>query len=131
MTRLNGNVPLRGMRILVVEDDALLLMDLESILADAGAEVVGRCRTVGDALSAVERDNAAAAVLDVKVGQESITPVVRQLARRGTPFVFYTGQLIGSDPVLAEWPDSKVVAKPAEARAIVSAVADLLQQDGV
>jgi len=116
---------LKGVRLLVVEDDAILLMELEEVLEAAGAEIVGRCRTVKDALVTVERAGISAAVLDVRIGNETIAPVARKLGRRGTPFVFYTGQL-GCDPALEEWHGCKVVAKPAQAQTIVSAVVDLL-----
>jgi DNA-binding NtrC family response regulator len=116
---------LRGARVLVVEDDALLLMDLESILVEAGAEVLANCRTVADGLAAAQQDGIAAAVLDVRIGRETIAPVAWALARRGTPFIFYTGQ-VGSDPALAEWRDRTIIAKPAQARTLVAAVAALL-----
>jgi DNA-binding NtrC family response regulator len=117
---------LRGARILVVEDDAILAMELGMILQDAGAEIAGPCRSVPDALAMIaQRNDIAAAVLDVRIGHETIAPVAHQLSRRGTPFVFYTGQ-IARDPTLAEWPNCKVISKPAAASAIVSAVADLV-----
>ena len=117
---------LTGARLLVVEDDAILLMELEEVLHDAGAEIVGRCRTVQDALAVVEGGRVSAAVLDVRLGNETVAPVARKLGRCGTPFLFYTGQ-VGNDPALEEWRGCKIVAKPAQAHTIVSAVADLLQ----
>jgi DNA-binding NtrC family response regulator len=116
---------LRGARVLVVEDDAILLMDMEMILREAGAETVDSCSTVADALATVRKQPLSIAVLDVRIGGETIAPVVRQLGKHGTPFVFYTGQL-GKDPALAEWPGSKIVAKPAPGRTIVAAVAEAL-----
>ena len=118
---------LKGVRLLVVEDDAILLMELEEILQEAGAEIVGRCRTVADALVSVEKDSISAAVLDVRIGDVTIAPVARQLGQRGTPFFFYTGQVV-SDPALEEWRGCKVVAKPAQAHTIVAAVIDLLHR---
>ena len=118
---------LRGVRVLVVEDDALLLMELESILIEAGAEVVGVCRTVAEGATAAQQEGIAAAVLDVRIGRDTIAPVARQLDRQGTPFMFYTGQ-VGNDPAIAEWADRTIVGKPAQAKAIVSAVAGLVRQ---
>jgi DNA-binding response OmpR family regulator len=115
---------LKGARVLVVEDDFLILMELETILSEAGAETAG-CRTVKDALTLAEKDGLAAAVLDIRLGRETIAPVARELARRGVPFVFYTGQ-VNTDAVRAEWPDHGLVPKPAQPRAIVNAIADLL-----
>ena len=102
---------LHGARVLLVEDDILLLMELEAILREA--------------LAVTDRDGVAAAILDVRVGRETIAPVARQLASRGTPFIFYTGQ-VESDPDLAEWTGHRVLSKPARASAIVAAVAEAL-----
>jgi DNA-binding NtrC family response regulator len=117
---------LRGARVLVVEDDAILLIELETILRDAGAEMIAACRTVGEALAAANKNGLKAAILDVRIGRETISPVARHLAARGTPFLFYTGQ-VSSDPALMEWPGCRIVAKPAQAKAIVTAVAELLR----
>ena len=115
---------LQGARVLIVEDDLLLLMELESILLEAGAEVAGSCRSVREGLAAAD-DRVAAAILDVRVGRETIAPVARRLASRGTPFVFYTGQ-VQNDPELAEWLGCTVLSKPARPGTIVAALAELL-----
>ena len=120
---------LHGARVLVVEDDPLLLLELESILQDAGAEIVACCRNVKDGLMAVEKNGVAAAILDVRIGRTTIAPVARQLAERGTPFLFYTGQ-VENDPALAEWSDHVVLSKPARPATIVAAVALLLEDLG-
>jgi DNA-binding NtrC family response regulator len=122
--RVSDDRKLEGLRVLIVEDDAILLMDLEQILQSAGAEIV-LCRSVADALAALAENRIAAAVLDFRIGQETIVPVARQLSQRGTPFIFYTGQLTG-DLALAEWRRCSVVIKPAPARKIVAAVVEAL-----
>jgi len=117
---------LAGANLLVVEDNYLLLMDLEAVLLGAGADVVQPCRTIEDALLISETDGISAAILDVRIGADSIVPVARKLAARGTPFLFYTGQL-GNDPMMTEWPDCKTISKPALPQVIVKAVAELLR----
>jgi DNA-binding LytR/AlgR family response regulator len=112
----------------VVEDDFLILLELESILREAGAEIAGACRTVGEALALAREQQIDAALLDLRVGQEVITPVARCLDQRGVPFVFYTGQT-ETDPIHAEWPDCAIVAKPAVPQLIVAAVAGLVQSE--
>lgn len=124
--RNSTDMPLCGARVLVVEDDALLLMELESILQDAGAETIACCRNVKDGLTALEQNPLAAAILDVRIGQGTIAPIARRLANCGTPFLFYTGQ-VENDPALAEWSDHTVLIKPARPAAIVAALADLLE----
>jgi DNA-binding response OmpR family regulator len=126
VTQANGFAALTGANILIVEDDVILLMELESILLDAGAAMVGACRTVNEALAAADQNDMEAAVLDVRLGHETIAPVARQLRKQGTPFLFYTGQ-VNNDPALAEWPDCRILSKPARANAIVAAVADMLR----
>jgi DNA-binding response OmpR family regulator len=121
------DLPLRGARVLVVEDDPLLLLELESILQDAGAEIVACCRDVIDGLKAIQGDGLAAAVLDVRIGRATVAPVARELAERGTPFLFYTGQ-VENDPALAEWSDHIILSKPARPAVIVAAVALLLER---
>jgi len=115
---------LDGVRVLLVEDDFLILMDLEDMLSAAGAKVIAECRNVEDALEKVEDDEleVEVAVLDMRLGDESAAPVARRLAERGVPFVFYSGQIDG-DPVFAEWPDHELVHKPARSEVIVRAVA--------
>jgi DNA-binding response OmpR family regulator len=114
------------MQLLIVEDDFLLLMDLEEVLLAAGAARVQACRTIEDALRVAGNEEISAAILDVRIGAESIASVARKLAARGTPFVFYTGQL-GNDPMMEEWPGCRTLSKPAQPQVIVNAVAELVR----
>jgi len=117
---------LAGANLLIVEDNYLLLMDLEAVLLGAGAGGVQPCRTIEDALRLSETEGISAAILDVRIGADSIAPVARKLAARGTPFLFYTGQL-GNDPMMTEWQNCKTISKPALPHVIVKAVAELLR----
>ena len=117
---------LHGARLLVVEDDFIVSLALQSELEEAGAEIVGVCRSVGEAVAAAQANGIEAAVLDFRLGQETIGPVARMLAQCGTPFVFYTGQTEEASRLLAEWPRSRFVAKPAPVSRVVAAIADVL-----
>ena len=103
---------LSGVRVLIVEDDPLLLMDLESTLMDAGAAVAGLCQTLDEALSRLEVNDFSVAVLDFRLGSETVSPVARKLANQDVPFVLYTGQ-VSADERLAGWRRCAVVEKPA------------------
>ena len=116
----------RGARVLVVEDDFLIRIDLEATLLEAGAEITGLCASVQQALEAIRLDAPDAAILDVRLGKETVGPVARELTSLGIPFVFYTGQ-VGADATLDEWSQHKVLPKPSQPRAIVAAVANLLK----
>lgn len=82
---------LAGKSVLVVEDEALVAIDLAQMLGRNGAQVVGPAGTLTDALFALEQRALDAAVLDVNLQGEFVTPVADLLARRNVPFVFATG----------------------------------------
>lgn len=85
--------PLDGLRLLVVEDEALVAMVLEDYLADLGCTVVGPASTIGDALAFVQAEPLAfdGAILDVNLGRDPIDPVADALTERGVPFILATG----------------------------------------
>jgi len=78
-------------RILVVEDEMLLLMTIETVLADLGCSAISCAATVTAALALVGQQRFDAALLDVNLGGEASYPVADALARLGIPFVFATG----------------------------------------
>jgi DNA-binding response OmpR family regulator len=124
--RHEGPAALSSARILLVEDSFFILMELEAALLDAGAEAVC-CRTVGEALSTLDAQPVSAAVLDVQLDRETSESVADRLARQGIPFLFYTGQRDAA-PRHDDWPNCKVISKPAPRETIVAAVVDLLER---
>jgi CheY-like chemotaxis protein len=80
---------LKGMQILIVEDEFLLANDMARQFAKAGAKVLGPSVTVDEARLHVEK--ADAAILDIHVNGELVFPIADELARRRVPFVFFTG----------------------------------------
>jgi DNA-binding response OmpR family regulator len=78
-------------RVLVVEDDALLAIDIANQLSDAGFDVVGPATSAAKALRLVGETGCDAAVLDVNLGSETAEPVAHELRARGTPFVVLSG----------------------------------------
>jgi DNA-binding response OmpR family regulator len=116
---------LDGARILIVEDDYIISAELNSILAAAGAEVLGPCRNVSEAQKAIGANRPSGAVLDFRLGRETTLPVARRLQECGVPFLFFTGQ-VNTNRIRAECPDAKIIPKPFQRRTIVAAVADIL-----
>lgn len=76
-------------RVLVVEDDALLGLDIATQLVDAGYEVVGPAISVAAAIKLMDQIDAA--VLDVNLGRETAEPVAIELRARATPFIVLSG----------------------------------------
>ena len=86
---------LRGKRILIVEDEAVVSMLVEDEFLDAGAEVIGPACSLDEALQLTETALAdgglSAAVLDINLAGEAVWPLADRLAALGVPFVFSTG----------------------------------------
>ena len=82
---------LRGLRILVVEDEALIAMAYEDLLADLGWFLVGPAPSVAQALAILATDRPSAALLDVNLDGEISAPVAARLHRSGIPFLVVTG----------------------------------------
>lgn len=85
------NERLSGKRILVLEDDALLAMDMEDFLTDLGCQVVGPVSTVSAALILAEGCDLDGAVLDLNLRGELSLPVIEDLRKREVPFVVCSG----------------------------------------
>jgi len=101
---------LRGLRVLVVEDEAAISLLLEDMLLDFGCEVVGPAARLSTALDAVNRGNVDLAILDVNVAGEPIYPVADALVERSVPFVFSPGY--GSAGIKDTYRDRPVLQKP-------------------
>jgi CheY-like chemotaxis protein len=82
---------LQGLRILVAEDEVLILMEIEDMLREIGCEIVGPVATVDAALAAIRRNDLDGALLDMSLHGERITPAAEELVARGVPFVLCTG----------------------------------------
>lgn len=82
---------LKGLRILVAEDEMLILLDIEDMLHEFGCEIVGPVATVEAALATIRKNDLDGALLDMSLHGERITPAAEELLARGVPFVLCTG----------------------------------------
>jgi len=80
-----------SVRVLVVEDEFMIGLDIGQQLAAAGFEVVGPAMSVAKALRLVAHSGCDIAVLDVNLGGETSEPVAEKLRASGKPFVVLTG----------------------------------------
>ncbi len=87
---------LKGLRILVVEDEMLILLDIEDMLHEFGCVVVGPAATVAAALAVIRSNELDGALLDMSLRGERVTPAAEELLARGVPFILCTG--FGRDP---------------------------------
>lgn len=102
---------LQGRRVLVIEDESLVAMLLETILDDMGCSVIGPESNIDDGLrSAMGEASLDAALLDVNVAGREVFPVAEALRARGVPFVFSTGY--GEAGLPDHWRGHPTIQKP-------------------
>jgi DNA-binding response OmpR family regulator len=107
-------------RVLIVEDDALLALDIAHQMSDAGFEVVGPATSVAKALRLVAEVGCDAAILDVNLGRETGAPVALELKARGTPFVVLSGYSREQHPDAFQ--GAPFLSKPARPDVLVAAL---------
>jgi CheY-like chemotaxis protein len=117
--------PLAGLRLLVVEDEALVAMLIEDILLDLDCVVIGPVGTLAQALALLHQEEIDGALLDVNLGGgERSYPVADALAARDVPFVFVTGY--GEAGVEKRYAPVTVLQKPFDPRRLERVVANNL-----
>jgi CheY-like chemotaxis protein len=80
---------LEGLRVLVVEDDPIIALDVKATLERAGATVIGTAYRIAQALALLDTEFDVA-VLDFRLEAETAQPVAAKLSPRGVPLLFYT-----------------------------------------
>lgn len=100
-----------SIRILVVEDQPLIAMDLEDLLVSRGYEVLGPKSTVAEAIDCLSRVTPDAALLDIDLHGETSFEVATALRGMGVPFVFATGTA-ESDALPDGLKEAPVIRKP-------------------
>jgi len=115
--------PLEHRRILVVEDDPIIALDIQTILEAAGATVVGPAHEVSEAISLIEGSKVSAAVLDYRLQVGDTLALALMLRERRIPFLFATS---GPEGVAGKHPGAIILAKPFRPDQLTSAVSALL-----
>lgn len=119
--------PLSGRNILIVEDESLVAMLLETILEDMGCAAMGPISNVEEALAFLDTEAASGldgALLDVNVAGVEVFPVAEALKARGLPFVFSTGY--GQNGLPDAWRGHPTIQKPFTEIAVQTALMSAL-----
>jgi CheY-like chemotaxis protein len=111
---------LSACRILVVEDESIIALDVADILEQQGATVVGPAGSVAAARRLIANSQIDCAVLDINLDHESVAPLVRELDELKIPFVFATGYPEGDMSPL--WRTHPIVRKPMNPPELISAL---------
>ena len=113
-------------RLLVVEDDFLLSFEMETILGDAGYEVIGPAATVAKALDLIDGNRLDAAFVDCNLNGEHATAVALTLTGKGIPFAIVTGY--ERERLPAAFGNGLFVSKPFDPRLLLEIARTLLDQ---
>jgi DNA-binding response OmpR family regulator len=109
-----------GSRVLIVEDEFFIALDIGQQLEDAGFEVVGPAPSVAKALSLVSEKGCDVAILDVNLGGETSEPVAHKLRESDKPFIVLSGY--STDSQLPWFGGAPVLSKPLRMADLVAAL---------
>jgi len=113
-----------SIRILIIEDDPFIAMDLQDTFEDAGFNVIGPAASVEAGLDLIERKAPDVAMLDYNLGRETSITIANKLDEDSIPYAFLSGQT--DRAVMAELSiPKKVFSKPFRAVKIIDYVKEL------
>jgi DNA-binding NarL/FixJ family response regulator len=78
---------IRGRRILIAEDEAMIALDLESVLQDLGCEIIGPVADVADLVQQFEAHHPDGALFDIKLRGKPVFAVLPRLIQQGVPVI--------------------------------------------
>jgi CheY-like chemotaxis protein len=108
-------------RVLVVEDEFIVALDLSETVRDLGYGVDGPYARTDKALAAIERSMPAFAILDVNTADGEVYPVADKLSDAGIPIIFHSGH-VAPEEISARYPAAVACAKPCPPGNLVSAI---------
>lgn len=108
-------------KVLVVEDEFIIALDLSETVKDLGYELEGPYEAKEDALEAIEDQMPDLAILDVFTADGEVYPLADKLAEAGVPIVFHSGH-VPPDEVKALYPDAVACAKPCPPDRLIGAM---------
>lgn len=98
-------------RILVVEDEFIIALDLSETVRDLGYQVEGPYASKDHAICALEHGMPDVAILDVMAADGEVFPLADVLTEAGVPIIFHSGHLTEKD-VAERYPEAQAAAKP-------------------
>jgi PAS domain S-box-containing protein len=117
---------LKGKRILIIEDEPLISMDLEANLTRAGCDIVGPASTLDQAKLLVEKADFDAALVDANLAGRPVDELASALTRRNIPFAFVTGY--GREALPAAFGAGIVLDKPFTQEQLLTMVGQLFDR---
>jgi DNA-binding response OmpR family regulator len=117
---------LNGRRVLIVEDEVLIALELSDLVSDAHGSPVGPVRTNREALALLDREPVDVAILDLNLADGEATPTAERLIRTGVPVLVCTGGVLPRAMRLM-CPDLPVHRKPLHGERLIRALEALCE----
>lgn len=117
---------LPGLRVLIVEDEFMIALDIQAMITDLGCAAVALASTVEKALSLLEQDAFDIVLLDINLSGASSFPVAEMLAERKIPFAFLSGY--DSQILPASFAERPILKKPFSERDLSALLTNLCGQ---
>lgn len=105
-------------RILIVEDEPLIAMELHRLLSQAGLEVSGPVASLKQALDLAEDQTLTGAVIDINLGFDTSYPVADRLRASGLPVIFVTGY--AAEMLPERFATQPILRKPIDPHALIT-----------
>lgn len=110
-------------RVLIVEDEYLVAMELEDLLTQTGHQVVGTATRINEAIELARSADIDLAVLDINLAGAQSFPVAEILRERGIPFVFASGY--GPEGLVDGYRCERCLRKPYDSRELERVIAEI------
>ena len=107
--------------VMIVDDEALVLLDLTVTIEEMGHDVVCDSTNIEDAFACMEQGLPDVALLDIDVGGTLVWPLAREVKNRGCPIIFISANR-NHQELRGEFADSRYIDKPASPSDISSAL---------
>jgi len=123
-----GKRTLEGVNVLIVEDDFIVAYDMQTLLEEQGATVLGPSASLEEARNTIAANMGSidVAVLDVNLGGQFVFPIAAQLRREGIPLMFATAYADDERLFPEELKDAPRLAKPVLPNALIGHLKRLL-----
>lgn len=98
-------------RVLIMEDEFIVALDLSDMVEDLGFKVDGPFATLAEGVRAIADRPPDAAILDVQLADSEVFPLADRLIELGVPIIFHSGHA-DARGLLARYPTACSAAKP-------------------
>lgn len=114
-------------KVLVVEDEFIIALDLSETVRDLGFELDGPYADKENAFVAIDQDLPDAAILDVQTNDGEVFPLADALTAAGVPIIFHSGHVTPGE-VHARYPQAWACTKPCPPDHLIDVLREAVEQ---